>query len=171
MPLGHSTLQKIVDYERLEDIRAAHQHQTIAFASGCYDLLQPGHAVFFEQAKQYADVLVVGLGSDRVIKELKGPTRPVNPEHNRAYLVASLSNVDYVVINDESLRPGKINFSECLKRLRPDYFVLTDDDSAVKQKQALCRELDIKLELVKRVVPGYLTPTSTTEIIQKSRQS
>ncbi len=159
--------QKVLTAEDLNDIRTRHRENTIVFCSGCYDILQSGHPVFFNQCKQYGDVLVVGVGRDSVITQLKGPSRPVNPENNRLYLVAALQDVDYTVLNDTRIEAGKIDFRIILENLRPDIFVLNDDDSAMNEKKALCDRLGIRLQTVSREVPPELEATSSSGIIDK----
>jgi len=73
----------------------------VVFANGCFDLLHVGHVRYLQGAKQQGDVLVVGLNSDRSVRELKGEGRPLLPAEARAELVAALECVDYVVIFDE----------------------------------------------------------------------
>jgi len=74
----------------------------IVFTNGCFDILHRGHAYYLERARELGDVLVVGVNSDRSVGELKGPTRPVVPEDDRAYILAALASVDYVCVFDES---------------------------------------------------------------------
>ena len=168
MAAGERVLRKIVRVEEFPELRE--RHSRIALCSGCYDVLQSGHAVFFEQCKEFADTLVVSVGRDSTIRALKGAGRPVNPENNRLFLVAAFEEVDYAVLGDEEVRPGKIDFYEVMRALRPDVFVLNADDRAIAEKEALCRELGVELRLVERSVPEFLTPTSTTEILGKLRE-
>lgn len=84
------------------------------FTNGCFDILHRGHAEYLFLARTLGDRLVVGLNSDRSVRELKGPERPWVPEEDRALLLASLECVDHVVVFDEAtpeallalLRPG-----------------------------------------------------------------
>lgn len=158
---------KVLKVTDLANIKKSNPGKQIVFCTGCYDILQSGHAVFFNQCKEFGDILVVGVGRDIVISELKGPGRPVNPENNRVYLIASLQDVDYAVLNDEIILPGKIDFKNILEQLRPDTFILNDDDSGLAQKKAICDSLGIKIGLVQRIVPEELEPTSTTRIIDR----
>ncbi len=158
---------KVVDHHQLQSIRGTHKSKKIVFCTGCYDILQSGHAVFFNQCRQFGDLLVVGVGQDHVIAELKGPGRPVNPESNRVHLVAAFQEVDYATLNDDDITPGKIDFKEVLEKLRPDVFVLNDDDSGMEEKKQLCARLGIKMEFVQRIVPKVLEATSSTRIIDK----
>lgn len=158
---------KVTSLEALSELRSKFADQKIVFCSGCYDILQSGHAVFFNQCKAYGDILVVGVGRDQTLTTLKGPGRPVNPEINRLYLVAALTDVDYAVLNDHKIGAGKIDFEDVMKALRPDVFVLNQDDSAISEKQLLCEQTGTKIEFVGREVPPELIPTSTTHIINK----
>jgi cytidyltransferase-like protein len=165
--LFQSILQKVIDRSRLKDLRKANPDKTIVFCSGCYDILQSGHAVFFNQCKQYGDVLVVGVGRDHIVTELKGPGRPVNSENNRVHLVAAFQDVDFSVLNDPVLAPGKIDFKGIIEDLRPDVFILNKDDSGIEEKKSICDRLGIRMQFVVREVPEILEPTSTTRIIDK----
>jgi rfaE bifunctional protein nucleotidyltransferase chain/domain len=96
-------------------VREDRQHGlTIAFANGGFDLLHVGHVRYLEGAKREADRLVVAINSDASIRGLKGPSRPVLPEADRAELVAALRAVDYVVIFSEP------TVAPLLELLRPD---------------------------------------------------
>jgi len=156
---------KIVHRDDLPAIRR--RHRSIALCSGCFDILQSGHAVFFEQCKQLAETLVVVVGSDRAIARQKGPLRPINPQSNRMYLVAAMSQVDYVILGDDELKAGKIDYFDIARSLKPDILVVNDDDSGLEEKRRLCEQLGITLETVARTVPDFLRPTSSTEIAGK----
>jgi D-beta-D-heptose 7-phosphate kinase/D-beta-D-heptose 1-phosphate adenosyltransferase len=75
--------------------------KTLVFTNGCFDILHRGHAEYLAFARSQGDALVVGLNSDASVRRAKGPSRPVNSEHDRAFLLGSLRVVDYVVIFDE----------------------------------------------------------------------
>ena len=105
------------------------------------------------------------------LRQLKGPGRPVNPENNRLYLVAAMEDVSFAVLNDDEIGEGKIDFSKVMTELKPDVFILNEDDSSVEPKQKLCDALGVKIEFVSREVPEELMPTSTTNIINKINYS
>jgi len=90
------------------------QKLTIAFANGAFDLLHVGHIRYLEGAKREADRLVVAINSDQSIRGLKGPSRPILPEADRAELVSALRAVDYVVIFHEP------TVAPLLELLKPD---------------------------------------------------
>ena len=158
---------KVLTENDLFAVRNRLPGKKIVFCTGCYDILQSGHAVFFNQCKEFGDILVVGVGRDATIAKLKGPGRPVNPENNRLYLVAALHDVDFAVLNSEEISTGKIEFAANIEKLKPDVFVLNDDDSDVASKRELCGRLGIEIKFVSRTVPKELYPTSTTNIIDK----
>ena len=88
--------------------------RTIAFANGCFDLLHVGHVRYLHAAAQEADRLIVAVNDDRSVAALKGPGQPVLPATDRAELVASLRDVDYVVIF------GEPTVERLLRTLTPD---------------------------------------------------
>jgi rfaE bifunctional protein nucleotidyltransferase chain/domain len=77
------------------------QGRKLVFTNGCFDILHRGHAEYLAFARAQGDALVVGLNSDSSVRRAKGPTRPVNPEADRAFVLGSLRAVDFVVIFDE----------------------------------------------------------------------
>ena len=86
---------------RAERDRLRTEGKTLVFTNGCFDILHRGHADYLAFARSQGDALVVGLNSDNSVRRAKGPTRPVNPEQDRAYVLGSLRAVDFVVIFDE----------------------------------------------------------------------
>ena len=133
--------------------------KTVVFTNGCFDLLHRGHLHILREAKAYGDLLIVGINSDRSVKMIKGPDRPVVPEPDRAELIAALEMVDYVVLFDE---PDPYKTIEALK---PNVLVKGGDWSMDKI---------IGSDIVEReggrvaVIP-YLRGFSTTEIIERIR--
>jgi rfaE bifunctional protein nucleotidyltransferase chain/domain len=93
----------------------------VVFANGCFDLLHPGHVETLEKARALGDVLIVGVNSDRSVREMKGSGRPIVPEQERAEVLAALQCVDAVVIFDEPTPRGIIT------ALLPDVLVKGGD--------------------------------------------
>ena len=90
------------------------QGYTIAFTNGCFDILHYGHVRYLEQAKEGSRrILVVGLNSDRSIRKIKGPSRPIVKETGRAAVLAGLASVDYITLFDEDT-PVKFGERMCL---------------------------------------------------------
>jgi len=97
------------------------RRERIVFTNGCFDILHLGHAKYLEFARGVGDVLVVGVNSDRSVRSLKGPGRPVCPENERAQLLAAFGDVSYVVIFDEDTP------EELIRQVRPDVLVKGED--------------------------------------------
>ena len=93
----------LIPNERIEEfaatLRAAGQR--VVFTNGCFDILHAGHVRYLAAARALGDVLILGLNSDASVRRLKGETRPVNSEADRAEVVGALASVDYVVIFGE----------------------------------------------------------------------
>lgn len=91
------------------------------FTNGVFDLLHPGHVRYLEEARRLGDVLIVGINSDRSVRSNRGPGRPVNPDHERAEVLLSLSSVDAVVLFDEDT-PQRL-----IEAIQPDVLVKGSD--------------------------------------------
>jgi D-glycero-beta-D-manno-heptose 1-phosphate adenylyltransferase len=95
--------EKLKSLEELIAIAAAARAkgQTVVFTNGCFDLLHRGHLHTLRQAKAAGDLLIVAMNSDRSVKSIKAPQRPILPETDRLELIAALEMVDYVILFDE----------------------------------------------------------------------
>ncbi len=96
----------------LKQIIELSQGKKVVSTNGCFDLLHWGHLSYLESAKKLGDLLIIGINSDRSVKALKGPTRPIFPEKVRALQLAALESVDFVFIFDEDT---PVTFLEQLK--------------------------------------------------------
>jgi D-beta-D-heptose 7-phosphate kinase/D-beta-D-heptose 1-phosphate adenosyltransferase len=95
--------------------------QRFVFTNGCFDVIHPGHVELLHRAKEMGHYLLVGLNTDRSVRALKGPTRPVQSEDARAIVVSSLASVDGVVLFDEDTP------LEVIRALVPDVLVKGGD--------------------------------------------
>jgi D-glycero-beta-D-manno-heptose 1-phosphate adenylyltransferase len=97
-------LQKVLDFPHLlEEVRSLkHNGHKIVFTNGCFDLLHPGHIAYLQAARRMGDVLIVGLNSDRSVRELKGAARPILTEGERAFILSGLESVSFITIFEES---------------------------------------------------------------------
>lgn len=133
--------------------RLKHEGKRVVFTNGCFDILHVGHVKYLQEAKSYGDVLIVGLNSDSSVRELKGPTRPVNPQEDRAYILAALESVDYVVMFNEETP------YELIKSISPDILVKGGD---YEGKSVVGAEFAGELRLVQ-----FVDGKSTTETISR----
>ncbi len=115
--------EKIKTLEELkaERKKLKEQNRTIVFTNGCFDILHPGHTRYLEQARGLGDFLIVAVNSDKSVREIKGPQRPIMDQRARAEVIASLQFVDAVVIFDEP-DPYRL-----IKELVPDILVKGGD--------------------------------------------
>jgi len=95
---------RIVSTEELREERALlrAQGRRLVFTNGCFDILHVGHVRYLKSARELGDALVVAINSDRSVRELKGPGRPVMNQSERAEILAALNSVDYVTIFEEA---------------------------------------------------------------------
>ena len=131
----------------------------LVFTNGCFDLLHAGHVRYLQQARALGDALVVGLNSDRSVRELKGDGRPLNAQDDRAEVLAALGCVDYVVIFD-----GK-RATELLRAVRPHIYAKGGDytpDSLDAEERGALEACGAEIEILP-LVPGR----STTALLGK----
>jgi D-glycero-beta-D-manno-heptose 1-phosphate adenylyltransferase len=97
------------------------QGRKIVFTNGCFDILHPGHLSYLEKARVLGDVLIVGINSDRSVRELKGGLRPIFDQEERCELLSGLESVSFVTVFDESTP------RELIKVILPDVLVKGGD--------------------------------------------
>ena len=156
-----SAADKIASLESLQSELAERRAAgaSVALANGLFDILHVGHLHYLEAARAEADLLVVGVNSDRSARELKGPPRPIVPQLERAELLAGLSCVDFVTIFDGATVEG------LLRAVRPDVHCKGTDYTADSVPEApVARELGIRVAIV-----GDTKVHSTRDIIRKLR--
>jgi len=170
-----ATLNEIIEYESslnksssashiktLEEIELLSKElkkrgKKIVFTNGCFDILHVGHVKYLEEAKSYGDVLILGLNSDKSVRRLKGETRPINSEDDRAYILASLEAVDYVVkFYDDTPY-------ELIKAVKPHILVKGGD---YEGKEVIGQDIADELRLV-----NFVEGKSTTKTIERINNS
>ena len=130
------------------------------FTNGCFDLIHPGHTELLRRARSFGDYLLVGLNSDRSVRALKGPNRPVQGELARAQVVAALASVDYVVLFDEDT-PLRL-----IQELVPDVLVKGGDYTpATVVGREVVERAGGRVQVVP-LIPGF----SSSQITERIRQ-
>lgn len=129
----------------------------IVFTNGCFDILHVGHVKYLEEARSYGDVLILGLNADSSVKKLKGESRPINNQDDRAYILASLESVDYVVIFEEETP------YELIKLIKPHVLVKGGD---YEGKDVVGQDIADELKLVK-----FVDGKSTTNTIKRIQEN
>jgi len=155
-------INSVWDLATLQQAIAAdpEQWRPLVFTNGCFDLLHVGHIRYLQAAKALGKTLVIGLNSDSSVQALKGASRPIVPQQQRAEMLAALKSVDGVVIFAETTA------SNLLLALKPDIYVKGGDYApntlpempAVEAVGATLRLIQIEI------------PTSTSQIIARIRQ-
>ena len=153
--------QKILSREQVQYFVAAARvkGKTISFTNGCFDILHEGHIYSLSQAAKEAALLIVGVNADASVQRLKGEHRPLNNEHSRALILASLLIVDAVVIFEEDTP------LELIMTIKPDVMVKGGDynlETAVGAKEVMAYGGRV---VINPLVAGF----STTGIIEKIR--
>jgi len=170
-----ATLDEIIEYESSLNKSNSNEHiknwdeisfivnglrkreRKIIFTNGCFDILHIGHIKYLEKAKSFGDVLILGLNSDTSIRKLKGQNRPINTQNDRAYILAALEVVDYVVIFEEETPYELINL------IKPDVLVKGGD---YKDKEVIGQNIVKELKIVK-----FIDGKSSSETIKRIQKA
>jgi D-glycero-beta-D-manno-heptose 1-phosphate adenylyltransferase len=136
--------------------------RTLVATNGCFDILHLGHVTYLQAARNLGDALLVGVTADRHVRELKGPGRPLNPEEDRAGVLAALESVDRVFLFQEKTAVRFLSIA------RPDIYVKGGDYALETMNQE-----------ERRFVEGYggkvillpmLPGRSTTSLLERARK-
>lgn len=152
-----TTHSKIIPYDKINLVieKERLKGKKIIFTNGCFDIIHRGHVDYLIKAKALGDTLILGLNSDSSVKRLKGETRPINNEYDRAFILSALEAIDYITIftDDTPL--------ELIKIIKPDVLVKGGD---YKANEVVGREHAKSVEIIK-FIDGY----STTNTINKMK--
>ena len=154
---------EVVDQKQLLDIvsELKKQNKTIVTTNGCFDIIHAGHVRYLKHAKNLGDVLIMCLNSDASVQRLKGPTRPLNHQDDRAEVMAALESINYVVIFEEDT-PVDI-----LAKIKPDIHVKGGDYSEdTLPETKVIKEGGGKIQFI-----PFVEGRSTTNIINKISQN
>jgi D-beta-D-heptose 7-phosphate kinase/D-beta-D-heptose 1-phosphate adenosyltransferase len=154
---------KILSHEDLLNERASLRGagKTLVFTNGVFDILHVGHVRYLAEARALGDALVIAVNSDRSVRELKGPDRPLTKEADRAEILAALRAVDYVTIFDD------VSPRSLIARLLPDVLVKGGDYTL---DQIHGRE-EVEAAGGRVVSLPFVADVSTSEILKRIRNS
>lgn len=150
---------QLLQRENVADfVKKLHQSgKTVVVTNGCFDILHVGHVRYLQQTKSFADYSMVLLNSDKSVRSIKGPTRPINNELDRAEVLCALSCVDYVVLFDED-SPRNL-----LDEIKPDVYTKGADYTMETLPEAdIMRKNGTRVEFIK-----FVEGKSTTNVISK----
>ena len=154
---------KILDWTDAVEFarRTRAERETLVLANGCFDLLHGGHISYLEGARAEGGRLIVGINSDASERAIKGPSRPIVPQSDRAELLAGMEAVDAIVIFDEP------DCERLLRELRPDVHAKgTDYTIETVPERAIAQELGIRIAIV-----GAPKENDTKSIIDAMREA
>jgi rfaE bifunctional protein nucleotidyltransferase chain/domain len=155
---------KIIAWDELPAWREAFRKsgQRLVVTNGCFDLLHLGHVTYLESARNQGDALLIGVNSDEAVRQLKGPTRPINTESDRAAVLAALQSVDGVCIFQEK------RATRFLGHAKPDIYIKGGDytlETLDQEERHTVEHAGGKIVIIP-FVPGKST-TATLEKISK----
>lgn len=156
--MGHFHANQSDLIHKLTEVR---KNKKIVFTNGCFDLLHVGHVRYLQEAKKLGDILVVALNNDQSVKKLKGPSRPVQNENDRAEILAALACVDFTLLFSEET-PENI-----IQKIKPDILVKGGD---WKVEQIVGSDF-VQANGGKVYSLQFIDGKSTTRLIQKAQQS
>lgn len=153
------SLQKILTLEDLlaQRNRLRQENKKTVFTNGCFDLLHPGHIDYLSRARQMGDVLILGVNSDRSVRKLKGPQRPILTQDERTSLLSGLDSVDYITVFDEHT-PHRL-----IAALLPDVLVKGGDWTV----ETIVGREEVVATGGKVVALPYLEGQSSTAIVER----
>jgi D-beta-D-heptose 7-phosphate kinase/D-beta-D-heptose 1-phosphate adenosyltransferase len=151
-----SPRDKILSREELMARYGRPRDRAIVFTNGCFDLLHRGHVEYLHAARELGAALVLGLNTDASVRRLKGPSRPLVPEDDRAIVIASLAAVDAVTLFDEETP------HDLIAELLPDFLVKGGD---YRPEEVVGRE-EVEAAGGRVVILPFLAGRSTTGLVQ-----
>lgn len=154
---------QIINREQIASfVEKLHQcGKTVVATNGCFDILHIGHVRYLQETKSFADYSIILLNSDKSVKSIKGPSRPINNENDRAEILCALSCVDYVVLFDED-SPRNL-----LDEIKPDVYTKGADYTMDTLPEAdIMRKNNTRVEFIK-----FVDGKSTTSTIEKMKQN
>ena len=147
----------LIDRKNIPNLRGELSDKKIVFTNGCFDIIHVGHVRYLTKAKSFGDVLIVGLNTDESVKKLKGESRPINNQNDRAEVLLGLKAVDYVILF------GERTAENLIAELQPDIYVKGGDYTLETLPEAkIVQSYGGRVEIV-NLVQGK----STTNIIKK----
>lgn len=154
-------MPKIMSWNALKQEVDRHRKagRSIAFTNGCFDILHVGHVRYLQEARRTADLLILGLNSDASVRALKGETRPIVPQQERAEVMAALACIDYVTLFDDETP------LQLIEHLRPDVLVKGGD----YREETIVGRDQVRSWGGRVVIVPFVAGASTTNIVEKIR--
>ena len=155
------TLKSYADLIRFRSLlKIERPNQKVVVTNGCFDILHAGHIAMLEAARSFGDILIVGLNSDASIRQLKGPTRPINNQENRKKVLEAVKYVDFVQVFDD------VRATLFLQASEPDVYVKSKDYNLDSMNADEKRVLENLPNVPENKFVDLIPNLSTTKIVK-----
>ena len=141
------------------------ENKTIVVSGGCFDILHIGHVKFLQEAKKRGDVFFILLENDNTVRKLKGKNRPINPQGERAEVLAALSLVDYVVLL-EDMNTNQ-DYDNLIYELKPNIIATTKNDPQAVHNERQAKKINAKVSYVTNRIQNKSTTLLSKIIAEK----
>lgn len=138
------------------------KNKSIVLVGGCFDIIHLGHIRFLQKAKEQADILIVLLESDEKIKKLKGETRPLHTQTERAEILANIRSVDYIILLPD--QTTNQTYEDLVKKIKPAIIAATQNDPGRIYKERQAEQIGAKVAYVIDYIPNKSTSTIVKNI-------
>lgn len=154
-------MNKILNAEQINQAiqKIKQSKEKIILAGGCFDILHDGHLSFLKELKKSGAVIIL-LESDENIKKRKGENRPVNNQKNRAFILSTCSDVDFIIPLKGVTKNEE--YDKLIVQIKPDVIGITNGDKFIDQRRQQCKKINAKLLIIKK-----FKSFSTSDLISK----
>lgn len=158
-------MEKIITTDHINNLgkQLKQQRKNIVLVGGCFDLLHDGHISLFEKAKDKGDVLVVLLESDKRIQQLKGSSRPLHTQEQRAHMLSAIRSIDFIVLLPNGIAAK--DYDMIVKQLQPAIIATTKGSDAEKYIYHQAEEVGAEVYIIPKVIG--LSTSRIIDIITK----
>lgn len=167
LPYNHPHMGEVVSISKISSFikKLKKAGKSIVLVGGCFDVLHPGHIIFLQKAKKWGDILVVLLENDQRVQDLKGVSRPVHNQKQRALVLSALRFVDVVIMLP--FMDKEAQYLRVIGRAKPDIVAVTSGDPSNIHKKRVAKKVGAKLKYVTRMIGNH----STSRILQGKLRS
>ncbi len=160
-------MKKIIPLEELDKITSLlkKQKEKIVLTGGCFDILHKGHIKFLKEAKKRGTKLMIFLEEDANVTKLKGKNRPIHKQIERAKILSSIKEVDYIILLSNMKNNRK--YAKLINQIKPSIIAITDNDLYKKEKEKQARNVGAELISVTKRIKGEST-TRFIKLIKKN---
>lgn len=142
-------MTKIIKYDSIKQLLPTLKNQKIVLVGGCFDIIHVGHIRFLKKAKEKGNILIVSLESDENVTLLKGKSRPIQKQPERAEVLAELESVDFVLLLPTMNR--NTDYEEMVTKISPDIIALTEGDKYFNLKDNQAKKVGAHIAIIPKI--------------------